>query len=135
MLLLLQKKKNPISYNGFEICRLPILIERKMNLLSEKLFSRKGDGKANIHYIYIPGFLKTNLSISQKSWNFKVQLIIYNYLGKMFLILIGSHHKREIVLQQFPVHEVVLVVEKNVQFLPKNKNLISPTASVKKIVK
>ena len=39
----------------------------------------------------------------------------------MFLILIGSHHKREIVLQQFPVHEVVLVVEKNVQFLPKKQ--------------
>ena len=49
----------------------------------------------------------------------------------MFLILIGSHHKREIIFQQFPVHEVVRLVEKNVQILPKNKNLISPTASVK----
>ena len=42
----------------------------------------------------------------------------------MFLILIGSHHKREIILQQFPVHEVVLVLlRKMCNFCQKTKTL------------
>ena len=78
--------------------------------------------ESQIYTIHRPGFLKTNFSISQKAEVSKFSLLsITTYLGKMFLILIGSHHKREIILQQFPVHEVVLVVEKNVQFLPKKQ--------------